>query len=59
MGGRGHKKGEPMNGDWTDPNKDLRRCANGEWLGCLLMGLMLAIGAIVGWAGHHWIAVCP
>jgi hypothetical protein len=48
-----------MNGDWTDPNKDLRRCANGEWLGCLLMGLMLAIGAIVGWAGYHWIAVCP
>jgi len=35
------------------------RFANGAWLGCLLLGLVMTVGFIAGWAGHHWVVVCP
>lgn len=40
----------------SDPQ---RRCGNGEWFGCVILVVVMALGVIVGWMAYHWVAACP
>ena len=47
--------------DWlrAEEEADLRRCANPEWIGCVMLILSLVGGIVLGWLGYLWVSVCP
>lgn len=47
-----------MNDDWTEESYS-RRCANGTWLGCVMLVIVMALGVIIGWMAYHWVVICP
>jgi hypothetical protein len=49
-----------MTGDWTDRiDNDMRRCANPQWLGCVMLVLSFIGGIVLGWAAWMWVSCCP